>query len=266
MLDPEYLIIAPFNATFWLVLILFGLILIGLTITLKDKSDKTKRMSLVIASVITFVWFILYKYNLSLDTDFNIITAELGGFNWWGELPFHLCNINMIMLPIGVLLKKKPILSMCFFVGPLGALMAIVMPGLGFSGYSILIPRIFSYYGTHFMIIVEGLLIVTLGLYEPKFKDIPKTILTTVILCCITFVINVVLRLTGLNPNSNYFFNMSPEGNPILEALYNMIPIPLLYVMPCSIILALYILAVTFGLHLKHIILPSKKRQQESEQ
>ena len=263
MFDSDFLIMAPFNGVFWMVLLLFFLILVVATRELKNKKEETKKTVMIGASIITLIWFILYKYYLSIDGDFNLITAEIGGFNWWGELPLHLCNINMILLPIGVLFNIKPLKSMCFYVGPLGAIMAILMPSLGFNGYSILLPRMICYYGIHFMIIVEGLLLVTIGLYKPRFKDIPGTILTTIALCFTTFLVNMVLRSTGLNPDANYFFSVNPEGNPILEYLKGIIPIPFLYELPLSLILGAYMLIVTLGLHLKQIILPGKEREQE---
>ena len=257
------MIIEPFNGVFWLVAVFFLVILVAMTKALKNRDDRTKRIAISIASLVTLVWFVVYKYMLSKDMDYSIITEELGGFNWWGELPFHLCNVNMILVPIGVLLNKKSIMSMCFYVGPLGALMAILMPGLGFSGYELFLPRIISYYGTHFMIIVEGLLIVSLGLYQPRFKDIPKTILTAIAFCFGAFLISMTLRATGLHPDANYFYSVYPQGNPILEMFYNLIPVPFLYVMPCSIILGIYMFVVTLGLHLKHIIIPEDAKNRD---
>ena len=40
----------------------------------------------------------------------------------------------MILIPIAVLRKSRPLMSFSFFLGPLGALMALVMPGNGFNG------------------------------------------------------------------------------------------------------------------------------------
>ncbi len=263
MFDADFLVLAPFNGVFWAVFLLFVLVLIGLTAALKDKSETTKKTVIVVTSILTLAWFIVYKYYLSIDAEFNIVTAEIGGFNWWGELPLHLCNINMLLIPIGVIFNIRSIRSVCFFVGPLGALMAIVMPGLGFSGFSILTPRMICYYGIHFMIIVEGLAIGTTGLYRPVFKDIPRTILTTVCLCFATFLVNVVLRLTGLHPDANYFFSVDPQGNPVLELLYNIIPVPFLYVLPCGIILGTYMLIVTFGFYLKDVVLTREEQEHD---
>ena len=43
----------------------------------------------------------------------------------------------MILIPIAVLKKSRPLMCFCFFLGPLGALMALLMPGNGFNGYEL---------------------------------------------------------------------------------------------------------------------------------
>ena len=136
--------------------------------------------------------------------------------------------------------KSRPLMSFCFFIGPLGALMALFMPGIGFDGYSLLLPRMLGYYGTHFMVAIEGLSIVTFGLYRPALKDLPKTILTIVLVSLSVFMVNVLLRWSGLHPQANYFFSMDTEGNPLLDIFYGWIPVPYLYQLPCIGILVIY--------------------------
>ena len=63
-----------------------------------------------------------------------------------------------------------------FFVAPLGALMALLFPEPLFSGFSLLMPRIFGYYVTHAILVVCGLSLATLGFYRPDPKDIPQDV------------------------------------------------------------------------------------------
>ena len=230
-----------FNLSFGI----FLLLLILASLILKGKPEKTKQTVLVVACLITVIGFFIYKYALSLDQDFSILTADMGGFNWWGELPLQLCNINMILIPIAVLKKSRPLMSFCFFLGPLGALMALVMPGTGFDGYSLLLPRMLGYYGTHFMVVIEGLALVTFGLFRPRFSDLPRTLLAALIILLCVFLINMLLRWSGLHPKANYFFSVETEGNFLLELFHRLIPVPLLYLLPCSLILVVYMLLVT---------------------
>ncbi len=245
MLEQSRWIIRPFNGVFLACFALFLLILIAAGLALRGRSERVKKTVLVTACVLTLLGFFVYKYFLSIDAEFNEATAAMGGFNWWGELPLQLCNINMILIPIAVILHRRELMSFGFFVGPLGALMALLMPGTGFDGYSILLPRMLGYYGTHFMVIMEGLALAVFGLYRPRFRDLPGTIAALLLVALAVFVVNVILRLTGLHPKANYFFSMETEGNPVLELFHRILPYPYLYELPCMAVLIPYMLLVT---------------------
>ena len=240
----DFWILRPFNPLFWGVFAFFLAILAAAALILKNKSDRAKRITLCIACVLTLIGFFFYKYFLSIDAEFKVINADMGGFNWWGELPLQLCNINMLMIPVAVMTKKRPLLGFCFFVGTLGALMALMMPTTGFSGYSLLLPRMLGFFGTHFMIVIEALAIPVFGLYRPKYRDLPLIVLSLVGIAFVIFLIDMLLRWTGLHPHANYFFAVETEGNPVLGLFYKLLPYPFLYLLPCSLILGAYMAAV----------------------
>ena len=247
MAENSFWIMRPFNTLWMIVFGAFLLLLIIVSLILRGKDRQVKTGVLVGACLFTLAGFIVYKYYLGQDKAYDVITASMGGFNWWGELPLQLCNINMILIPIAVLRKSRPLMSFCFFLGPLGALMALVMPGNGFDGYSLLLPRMLGYYGTHFMIVIEGLAIVTFGLFRPTLRDLPKTILAALLIAFGVFVINMLLRWSGLHPKANYFFSVETEGNFLLEIFYSWIPYPFLYLLPCIGILAVYMALIMLG-------------------
>ena len=250
-MSPEStLIMHPFNALFCAVFAAFLLVFILLGLLLRHRSGETRGRVLVLLCLLTMAGYIAYKFALYRDSDYNHITAAMGGFNWWGELPLHLCNINMILIPIAVLRKSRPLMSFCFFLGPLGAFMALAMPGNGFDGYSLLLPRMLGYYGTHFMIMAEGLALAFFGLYRPRFRDLPKTVLTALIISFVIFCFNLLLRRTGLHPHANYFFTVETEGNPLLELFHRWIPVPYLYILPSVVILGVYMTLVTLPFQL----------------
>lgn len=239
-------IMSPFNSLFFAMLAFCIIILSLVTYLLRNESDMTKRGVLAAACAVTFVGFFVYKYYLSFDEEYNAAKERIGmgGFNWWGELPLHLCNINMMLIPIAVLTKSRPLESFCFFTAPLGAFMALVMPGEGFEDCSLLLPRMLGFFGTHCMIFIEGLAIVTLGLYKPAFSDIPITVVITFIITFCVSVINVIMRWTGLYPNANYFYTIETEGNFFFEQFHKWIPRPFFYILPCFAILAVYMALV----------------------
>ncbi len=243
----DFWIMRPFSPLFFLLFALFLLLLIVSSLLLRKKSERARALVLSCACWVTLLGFIAYKYALSVDAEFNVLTASMGGFNWWGELPLQLCNINMLLIPVAVLKKNRALLSFCFFIAPLGALMALVMPGMGFEAYPVYLPRMIGYFGTHFMIFIEGLAIATFGLYRPRWRDIPLTVLALLVIALIVFGINMLLRVTGLHPKANYFFSVETEGNPLLELFYSWLPYPFLFLLPSVVIVAVYAGVITLG-------------------
>ena len=243
----EKWILKPFNALFWALFALFIVILIAASAALRNQSVITRKTVLCAACIFTFVWFFIYKYCLSIDKEYDTIRTEMGmgGFNWWGELPLHLCNINIMLIPIAVLTDSKALESFCFFAAPLGAFLALAMPGNGFEKYSLRLPRIMGFFGTHYMIFIEGLAIATFGFYKPELSDIPKAMLTSFILTLCITVINILMRRTGLYPNANYFYTIETENNYFLELFYKWIPVPGLYSIFCVLSFGVYMLLLT---------------------
>ena len=244
-MQGENWVIRPFNGVFFGAFAAFILLLAAASCFLRKQDERVRQGVIVGASLLTLIGFFVYKAYLAADAEFDALTAAMGGFNWWGELPFQLCNINMLLIPVAVLWKNRPLLSFCFFVGPLGAMMALAVPGNGFSGYPLLLPRMLGYYGTHFAIIVEGLALGTFGLYRPRYRDLIPTLLTLIGITVAIYGLNLLLRATGLHPNANYFFTVETEGNPLLDLFYKWLPVPCLYlILPGSAILMVYMLAV----------------------
>ena len=241
----QILIMRPFNGTFFLCFAVFAALLAAASILLRGKSERTRQIVLVTACIVTFVGFFLYKYSLSVDEQFRQLNADRGGFNWWDELPLHLCNINMMLIPIAVLTKKRPLMAFCFFMGPLGALLAIVIPDRNFMDVSLLLPRMLGYYGTHFMIIIEALAVVSFGFYRPRFRDLPGTVAALAGISLVVFCINLLFRHIGVNPVANYFFTCDPLVGTPLEMVYSWIPVPYLYMVPVMALFAVYMALVT---------------------
>lgn len=236
----SFWIMRPFGPLFDISLAISILLLVLASVAVKRKSDRTKAMVISVLCWVTLVGFFLYKYALSIDPEYDQLTQNMGGFNWLGELPLHLCNINLLLIPIAALTGKRSLLSFCFFIGPLGALMALVMPGSGFDGFSIWLPRMLGYYGTHLVVMWAALALGTFGLYRPKLSDLPHMMAAFFLIALAIHGINMILRTTGLHPRANYFYTVETEGNPLLELFHRWLPIPFLYLLPCLAILGVY--------------------------
>ena len=78
-LQNDFWIMRPFNTLFLIVFAAFLALLVIASLLLRGKSDKAKTTVLVAACLVTFVGYFIYKYMLSLDADYNVITANMGG-------------------------------------------------------------------------------------------------------------------------------------------------------------------------------------------
>ena len=232
------MIISPFNPVFFglLFLAIAGIVLVSLIF--RNRSEKSKSIFLLTFCALNIVFFVFYKCFLSIDKEY-LIAENLDKFNWFNELPLHLCNINMFLIPIGVLKKSKPLLGFSFYLAPLGAFMALIFPESTFCGYPLFMPRILGFYFTHIMIIMSGILIATLGFYRPKFKDLPAITLTFILIAFGAHLINTLLRHTVCS-YANYFFTYDTSGISLLNLFRKLINIPFLYELPAILILLTY--------------------------
>ena len=243
--DANVWIMRPFNGLFLGVYAVLITLLVITSRLLRGKPYETRRNVLTGMCAFSIIGFFVYKYSLSLDKEYMVIYENFGGFNWWRELPLQLCNINMMLIPISVFKKNRNLMAFCFFVGTLGAFMALAIPAYGFEGYSIFLPRMLGFYGTHYLLIMEALALVTFGLYKPELKDLPGTVIMLFIIAFVLYVFSMFLRWTGVSPRANFFYTVEPEGNAALELFYRWIPCrQYLYLLPCAIALVPYMLVV----------------------
>ncbi len=230
------MIIRPFN----LVHITVLLIAIALTITasllFQKKEQKRKDYIMLGLAIFNILFFIIYKIWLANDNTYE-------GFSIWKELPLQLCNINMFLIPLGIIFKNKYLLTFSFYIAPLGALMALLFPDINFINNNIFMLRNIGFYGTHIIIFAMGMMLAPLGYVEPKIKNIPILLLSAAVLSLGAFIINILLTLaTGVDVN--YFYAMDPSGISILELFWSLIPVKYLYLLPAVLILSVYVVIV----------------------
>lgn len=233
------MIIRPFNAAHLLLLALAAGAVVLLWVLLRGQPERCRSTVLIALCAANIIGFFVYKGFLSRDMQF-LQASGLDRFNWFSELPMQLCNINMFLIPIGILTKRRSLLGFAFFVAPLAALMALVFPEAPFVGYSLWMPRMLGFYVTHILIIVCGLSLVTLGFYRPGFRDIPGIAGTFLLLGIGALAVNFLLRHT-VCPLANYFFVYGGDVDiSVLNLFWKWLPVPFLYEMPALLILVGY--------------------------
>ena len=253
--------IRPFNPVFFGLLALIGLALAGIRHFGKTHTFRQRQWLLIGLSAANLVLFFVYKRFLSMDRQFLTLSG-LERFNWFSELPLQLCNINLFLIPIGVLTQRRALLGFSFYVAPLGAVMALLFPEMPFTGFSLFIPRILGFYLTHSLLIVCGLALALLDFYRPTPRDYPGVIGTFVLLALGAHLVNLLLRAT-LCPGANYFFTFGADIS-ILNLFWRFIPHPFFYELPSLLILLGYMGLVQLVFWL--LELPARRKNSKQEE
>ena len=231
------LTIRPFNPVFFGLLALIVLALVGIRRFGRTHTFRQRQWLLIGLSAANLVLFFIYKSLLSMDREFLVLSGQ-AHFNWFSELPLQLCNINMFLIPIGVLTHRKSVMGFSFYMAPLGAMLAMLFPESAFTGYSLLLPRILGFYGTHALLVACGLSLAGMDFYQPSMKEAPRVLGVYVTLTLAAHALNMILRAT-VCPEANYFYTYGADIS-VLNLFWRMIPHPLLYELPAPLLLLAY--------------------------
>lgn len=229
-----------FGITHLLSLVVAILLNVGLYFLLKRRS---RRVQLTVLGVLSFAGIAAILFNLLR----------------WGSpleyLPFHLCSLSAMLLPIAVLTRKR-IPCNLLLLWSLGAFVALVL------NYSVAEAELFSwtfffYYFPHALECGIPILLFKLRLSELSPRCILPTVGITLTAYTAIHAINLAVNrycLTHnvLNPSGelvqvNYMFSITPE-NPLLALFYQWIPHPYWYMLPVIAVVVLYLGAI-YGIH-----------------
>ncbi|MEK5382527.1 YwaF family protein [Niallia sp. FSL W8-0635] len=155
-------------------------------------------------------------------------------------LPFHLCSISLILCLLLLITKWELVFQVVYFIGIIGALMAVITPEL-FLGYPHF--RYFHFFVTHILIIWTCLYFVLVHQYKPTKKGLLLAVIFLNSSAVLTWIVN---RVTG----GNYMFlAYKPANSSLLDYLG---PYPYYLLVLEIVALALfYILLIPFQLRRK---------------
>ena len=229
------LLISVFSPIWFLEMLLIPLALWLLTRSLRRKSREEKLRALWLFSIYAIVYLVVYKTILFLDSGYDA--------QFFNELPINLCNLSLFFALIAARKDCRFLQAFLFYICPLGALMALLMPCDGFYDVPFWLPRCIGYWGFHLAVPVLSLAFTTSGLYRPRYRDIPAALGVLLGIALFDHGVNVLLR-PSLCPEANYCFTFGIEGNPLTEFLMRLIPVPALYLLPLMIPAALVLCAM----------------------
>ncbi|WKY48974.1 YwaF family protein [Eubacteriaceae bacterium ES3] len=244
------MIAQPFNLTLMALLGLIVLTIFLLWFFLREKDEKTRRKALLILSGLLIVSYTINRILIFNDPD---LVALWGGKGYIlrETLPFQLCGLGMIFIPLALVTKKEILYAFCFVATPLAAALAIMFPPTPYDVTPFYDPSYFTFYLDHAFCIVNGISLVTLGLYQPRLKTGLLTTFFVTFLAFIAHLINLAAAVIGLE-GVNYFYTLDPEGSGLLELFWSFIPIPYVYLLLyIPVLLTYYFLLVGFVLMIR---------------
>ena len=216
---------------------------VGLYFLLKDKSDTVKKWVLFPLSFagIGAILFNLLMWNSPLE-----------------YLPFHMCSITALLLPVTVWTKNK-VLGNLLLLWCLGALLALVV-NTAQANFKIFSWTFVFYFFPHALEFGIPILMFALGMvrFEPKY--ILSTIgITFAIYTGVHFInlwvndyalTNNIINPSGWLVQVNYMYSIEP-ANPVLDIFWSIIPHSYWYMYLGIIVIAVYLSAIWLGVWLK---------------
>lgn len=106
------MIIRPFNAAYLLLLAFAAGAVVLLWALLRGRSERCRAAVLIALCAVNIIGFSSIK---AFVPGCAVLQASgLDRFNWFNELPLQLCNINMFLIPIGILTQRRSLLGFAF--------------------------------------------------------------------------------------------------------------------------------------------------------
>ena len=192
------------------------------------------------------LYFILKKCPRHVQTivlgvlSFSGIAAIIYNLVTWNSpleyLPFHMCSITALILPIAILTRSK-IFSNLLLFWCLGAAMAIIC-NQGQANFVIPSATFFFYYIPHTLEFGIPILVFALKIVKKDVRCIASTVVITMVIYTIVHFINLAINsycMTNAltNPSGeiikvNYMYSLFAPV-PLMQAMYNLIPHPYWY-------------------------------------
>ena len=213
------------------------------------------------AAIIAGIYFALRKASSKVQTlvlgvlSFSGIVAIIYNLAAWGSpleyLPFHMCSILALMLPVAVLTKNKYVGNL-LLVWCLGSILSLIFSDAQ-AGYEIPSAAFFIYYFPHVFEFAVTIYLFAFGYIKKDYKCIPVTVGLTMVIYTVVHLINLALNhycavnnivdWAGEVLTFNYMFSMEPTTS-IFFLFWNIIPHPYWYMYCTVVVLVVYLVVL----------------------
>lgn len=149
---------------------------------------------------------VLGAYVLAQEMIKNLVLILLGEFGW-GNLPFHLCGINILLIAFDAVKQTKTVRTFLYYFAIPGAALALLFPNwTDTPAWNFFHIHSFT---IHILLVLYPLLLVSTGQVSTDLKSAFKGVALLVAMAIPVYFLNLLW-------NTNFMFLMEPDsGNPL---------------------------------------------------
>ncbi len=145
---------------------------------------------------------------------------------------FQVCNFNFILLPLSLIKKNELGRQYLFFFSmPAAASTFVAYPSdvAGSMWYSVVT---LNFWIDHLIVVLVPLLMIAAKWFKPQTKYVKWVLLCIFVYFLAAFVANYCFNRFNLTGPHNHSYTMNDGDILILKPLFNLIPLPFVYLLP----------------------------------
>lgn len=221
------------------------LYIIGLVLLCRKLSTKTVRIILIsLASICCLIFLGRMFFGWEWSRIYNDGSKTT-------LLPLELCNMNIFITLIALIINKKFLNNYLYYVSLVGGMIPLlVFPDCHMitAGRNIFHYMFFDYWIIHTHLVAIPIVMIATKMFRPSIKQVPWVLLTTLCIYFVCFIASITLRNFKSFEGANYMYTMNHNNLPILKQLYDLIGIPFVYGLPIAIPITIvfYIMSLPF--------------------
>lgn len=219
--------VTPLNAPWFALIVTIALLGVGAHLALRGRALDARRRALLAATVANAGFATIFHLAYLVDPSVH--------FPFWQNLPLHFCTIMSWLLIPTIATGWRPLQAVTFFPGAIAGILALVSCAPMYWGHALLSPKTF-FFVAHELNAVIPFLMVSLGLFTPTVRDALLSVVYVAALGLLVLPVTLTLRAWA-DPGANYFYLFDPEGAEILEMLWSLIGIPIVYAIPLLVVI-----------------------------
>lgn len=220
--------------------------------------------------IIAGLYFILRFFSVYVQTavmgvlSFSGMAAIIFNLATWESpleyLPFHLCSLSAIVLPIAVFTKSR-VLNNLLLLWSFGSFFALIV-NTAQANFEIFSLTFAFYYFPHTLEVGIPLLMFMLGHVKKDARCIVTTIIITLTAYSGVHLVNIILNeycmqhgirdTAGALIQVNYMYSIKPE-NPVLQFFYDIVPHRFFYMLLAFPIVLFYLGGIYSDQLFKHV-------------